>query len=164
MVKNYHYYPEYHGLPYPVKVVIDKHCQDNNISLSKMIQDFGGSVKSSTIPFGLSHRTIVDDGFTIYVNRHARNQRVIVAHALSHILLHRDLIENLPNQKFEENVLLRDQSLPEERHLEANRLMCNILLPPDLIDHEDLGDLNDIAIRYQVPYALVDNLFSKVSP
>lgn len=100
---------------------------DIPVRLSEVARRLGLTVRSSTLPAGISGEIRPARGsFEIKVNRHDSKgrQRFTVAHELAHYLLHRDQI----GQGVTDDALYRS-SLSDAREAEANRLAAEILMP-----------------------------------
>lgn len=100
---------------------------DIPVRLGSIAAHFGLSVKSSTLPAGISGEIRPNgSSYEIKVNRHDSKgrQRFTVAHELAHYLLHRDQI----GDGVRDDALYRS-SLSDVREAEANRLAAEILMP-----------------------------------
>ena len=117
------------------RAIVQRHLTDYPVKLGALARDIGISqVKVGAMKTGVSGQICREGGeYVIRINRNEsrERQRFTLAHEISHFLLHRHIIDSLP-EGITDNVLYRSGA-PERIEYEANRLAADLVMPPDLV-------------------------------
>lgn len=122
------------SIPTEIYDLIQEHQTAAPVQLGKLAKALGLTVKSSTLPAGISGEIRPSgDGYMIKVNRHdsSGRQRFTLAHEIGHYVLHRDHI----GAGISDDALYRS-NLSDAREAEANRFAADLLMPRNLLDAE----------------------------
>jgi len=164
---------EYERLEESHRKILDRHLSECPVKLGKLAGDLGVSIKVSHMNVGLSGQiTRESNGYKIRVNRYEarERQRYTIAHELAHFLLHRVIIDSLPDG-ITDNVLYRS-GRSEHVEYEANRLPADIIMPMPLVEKAVREEFSRIvsdaaaeclAARFQVPKAAMKIRLSPLS-
>jgi len=130
--------------------ILDSHVEEQPVKLGQLAKDLGVDVKVAVLDGGISGQiSREDDRYVIRVNRYEarERQRFTIVHELAHFLLHRPIIDRVPDG-IKDNVLYRSDNLDEIEY-EANRLAAHILMPTsrvkEIIEGEYGGAFDDDA-------------------
>ncbi len=148
--------------------ILERYLSECPVRLGALAAELGVSVKVSSLRTGISgqiSREPQDNAYVIRVNRHEarQRQRFTIAHELAHFLLHRHIIDSIP-EGITDNVLYRS-GVPERIEFEANRLAAEIVMPRELVQQklqEEYGGLiteatiEKLASEFQVSKAAME--------
>ena len=126
--------------------ILDRYLSEYPVKLGALARELGvAAIKISSMRTGVSGQITRENGrYVIRVNRNEarERQRFTIAHELAHYLLHRHIIDSLPDG-ITDNVLYRSGA-PERVEYEANRLAADLVMPMNLVEqkwNEDFGGL-----------------------
>ena len=128
--------------------IVETHLSECPVRLGRLAGALGIKVKVSGLRTWISGQIRNEDGgYVIRVNRYEarERQRFTIAHALGHFLLHKDLIDTLPDG-IRDNVLYRSDA-PEHTEFEVNRLAMEIVMPTHQVQDALQKDFNGKATR-----------------
>jgi Zn-dependent peptidase ImmA (M78 family) len=117
--------------------VVNRHLTERPVKLGRLARELGVAIKVSSLGTGVSGQIAREgDHYVIRVNRNEarERQRFTIAHELAHFLLHRDVIDSLPDG-ITDTVLYRSGA-PERVEYEANRLAAELAMPMGLVERE----------------------------
>ena len=117
------------------KVIVEEYTGEIPVRLGALAKNLGIQVKLSSLPAncsGLIHK--LNGKYEIKVNRNEsrERQRFTLAHEISHYLLHREIIDALPDG-IRDNVLYRSGA-SQQAEYEANRLAAELVMPKSSIE------------------------------
>lgn len=121
------------------------------VRIGSLARDLGAIVRVANLGSGVSGQVSREnDQYTIRVHRHEakERQRFTVAHELSHLLLHRHIID-ASEDGIKDNVLYRSGK-PERIEYEANSLAAELVMPADRVRERLVvlgGEVNDRVIE-----------------
>lgn len=118
--------------------ILKRYLSEYPVKLGAMARELGvGGVKISSMRTGVSGQIAREgDHYVIRINRNEarERQRFTIAHELAHYLLHRQLIDSMPDG-ITDSVLYRSGA-PERIEYEANRLAAELVMPRQLVQRK----------------------------
>ncbi len=134
------------------KEIVDKYLSEYPVKLGSLAREIGVSgIKVSSMRTGVSGQITNKNGrYIIRVNRNEarERQRFTIAHELAHYLLHRHVIDSLPDG-ITDNVLYRSGA-PERIEYEANRLAAELVMPMELIEKKLSRDFSGVVTEVTI--------------
>jgi len=132
------------------RAILEHYIKDQPVKIGELAKELGVPIKVAVLDGGISGQITCENGqYTIRVNRYEsrERQRFTIVHELAHFLLHRPIIDRVPDG-IKDNVLYRSDNLDEIEY-EANRLAAHILMPTsrvkEIIEGEYGGAFDDDA-------------------
>lgn len=128
------------------QAILNQYLSEYPVRLGELARALGiVSIRVSSMRTGVSGQIMKEgDHYVIRVNRNEarERQRYTIAHELAHYLLHKEIIDSLPDG-ITDNVLYRSGA-PERIEFEANRLAAEIVMPMHLIEEKLKNEFNGV--------------------